>query len=66
MDYKLILQKIGVYSIDFKLNKGDEIPSIKSSLNRYGHLIAFANTPQEVEERLECYYNEFIESLIIK
>lgn len=65
-DYKVVFKKQGVYSIDFKLNKGDEIPSIKSSLNRYGQLIVFANTPQELEERLECCYNEFITSLIIK
>lgn len=45
----------GIEQFDFRLNAGDKIPPITSSLNRYGQFIVSGDNRNTVEDKIEKY-----------
>lgn len=55
----------GIYSLNLKLNVGDEVHQITSSLNRYGELIIKAENRTELDEMMADYEKRLYKMIII-
>ena len=56
----------GIKHFDFKLNVGDKVNKITSSLNRYGQFIVSGKNRQHIEKTIESYSRTIIDYINVK